>query len=62
MKKTVSRSACDISDVLEYIAILEKDPKEKERFNRSVRRAAEKERKRPGGEFSALFLDAIRIP
>ena len=56
MKKT------DWSDVLEYLEKLEKNPDEKERFNRSVKRAAERERKKKDGEFTAMFLDAIRIP
>ena len=56
MKKT------DFGDVIRYLEQLEKDPAEKERFNRSVKRAAERERKRKDGEFTAMFLDAIRIP
>lgn len=56
MKKT------DVSDVIRYLEQIEKDPKEKEKFNRSMKQAAERERKRENSEFSAMFLSAIRIP
>ena len=49
-------------DLVHYLEQLQKDPAEKERFNRSIRKEAEKERKRKGGQFTAMFLDAIRIP
>ena len=52
----------DFDDVLRYLEQAERDHAEKERFNRSVKRAAERERKRKDGEFTAMFLDAIRIP
>lgn len=57
MKKTITTE-----ELLQYLQELEKNPTEKERFNRSVRRAAERERRKDGGEFTAMFLDAIRIP
>ena len=52
----------DFSDVIEYLKQIENDPREKTKFNQSIKRAAEKEKRRPGGEFSALFMGAIRIP
>ena len=55
-------SKVNFDDVIRYLEQAERDPAEKERFNRSVKRAAERERKRKDGEFSAMFLDAIRIP
>ena len=52
----------DITDVLNYLEELSSNPKEKERFNRSIKKEAERERKRKDGEFSALFMEAFRIP
>ena len=52
----------DIEAAVKYLEQIAKDPKEKERFNRSIQQAAQRERKRKDGEFSAMFLSAIRIP
>lgn len=54
----------DIStdDIVRYLDELKNNPAERERFARSIKREADKERRRDGGEFSAMFLDAIRIP
>jgi len=52
----------DIEDALHYLEQLEHNPKEKERFNRSMKHHAERERKRKDGDVLASFLDAIRIP
>ena len=51
-----------MDDIVRYLEQVEKNPNEKARFNRSMKRAAERERKRKDGEFTAMFLDAIRIP
>lgn len=56
------KKSSDVADILEYLKILEQNPREKERFNRLLKQQAERERKRKDGEFSAMFLDAIRIP
>ena len=58
----MKKQETSIADVLRYLDKIASNPKEKVRFNRDMKRAAEKERKRSGGEFSALFMDAVRIP
>ena len=52
----------DVETAVKYLEEIAKNPKEKEQFNRSIQRAAQQERKRKDGEFTALFLSAIRIP
>jgi len=58
----MKKQETNIADVLRYLDEIANNPKEKVRFNRDMKRAAERERKRSGGEFSAMFMDAIRIP
>lgn len=56
MKKT------DVSKAIEYLEQIQKNPAEKEKFNRSIKQIAEREKKRKNGEFSGMFLSAIRLP